>query len=76
MSEGNNKTLIYALAGAGALIGAALVFHYVSNKQEASSSSQCFEEIEALGPAKKEANGMLSFNYYKDIFMIISKHSK
>ena len=75
MSDGNNKTLVYALVGAGALIGAALVFHYVSNKQEV-TNSQCFDEIEALGPAKKESNGMLSFNYYKDIFMIISKHSK
>jgi len=66
--------MIYALAGVGALVAGALVFHYVSNKQ--ASNSQCFDEIEALGPPKKQSNGLLSFDYYKDIFMIISKHSK
>jgi len=73
--QGSNKGLVYALVGAGALVASALVFHYLSSKS-VSSSSLAFEEIEALGPAKKEANGLLSFNYYKDIFMIISKHSK
>lgn len=73
--QGNNKGLIYALAGAGALVIGALAFHYLSGKQTG-SSSLVFEEIESLGPPKKEANGLLSFNYYKDIFMIISKHSK
>ena len=73
-SESNNKALIYGLVGAGALITGALVFHYFSSKTV--SNSQCFDEIEALGPAKRETNGMLSFNYYKDIFQIISKHSK
>jgi hypothetical protein len=33
--------------------------------------SQVYEEIDALGPAKKEMNGMLSFMYYKDVFAII-----
>src|SRR6185312_5955041 len=72
--EGNNKAWLYGVIGAGALITGALVFHYFSSKQVA--SSQCFDDIEALGPAKREANGMLSFNYYKDIFTIISKYSK
>jgi len=35
-----------------------------------------FDEIEALGPPKKESSGFLTFPYYKDIFLIISKHSK
>jgi len=35
-----------------------------------------FDEIEALGAPKKESNGFLTFAYYKDIFLIISRHSK
>jgi hypothetical protein len=73
MSE--NKKLLYALAGGAALIGGAIIFSYLSGKSE-SSSSVCFEEIDALGPPKKEPNGLLAFNYYKDVFLIISKHAK
>ena len=68
--------MIYAVLGAGVLVGAALAFHFLTNKQGASSTSLVFDEIEALGPAKKEPNGFLAFPYYKDIFLIISKHSK
>jgi len=74
MSQSTNK-IWYAAAAAGALIGVAVLSHYLS-QGKSSSSSECFAEIDALGPPKKEGNGMLSFNYYKDIFMIISKHAK
>lgn len=74
MSDKMNKSLIYGLIGAGVLVAGAIVFHHLSSK--VTNSSACFDEIEALGPPKKEANGLLSFNYYKDIFMIISKYSK
>lgn len=74
MSEQNKKLLYVALGGA-ALVGAALVFALFSGKSE-SSSSICFEEIDALGPPKKESNGMFAFSYYKDVFLIISKHAK
>jgi hypothetical protein len=75
MSSTGNKGWIYALAAAGALVSAAVVFHLVSNKS-ASGSSLIFEEIDALGPAKKEPNGLLNFMYYKDVFGIIQKYSK
>jgi hypothetical protein len=73
----NNKAIIYGLAAAGALITGAILFNYLSNKtSSASSSSDVLAEIEALGPPKKSPNGLLTFPYYKDIFMLISKHSK
>ena len=70
----DSKKIVYALIGVGALVGGAIAFHYLSGKE--SGNSQCFEEIDSLGPAQKDANGLLSFPYYKNVFMIISKHSK
>lgn len=72
--SGSGKTWLYVVAGAAALVGAAVVFHNISNKQ--SVASAVFDEIDALGPPKKEMNGMLSFAYYKEVFGIIQKHSK
>lgn len=75
--EGNSKVVIYGIAAAAALIGGAILFNYVSGKSgSAPSTTAVFDEIEALGPSKKEANGLLSFTYYKDVFLIITKHSK
>lgn len=33
-------------------------------------------EIDALGPPRREANGLLNFTYFKDIFVLVQKHSK
>ena len=71
---GNNKVLLYSLLGGAALIGSAIIFHLLTNKE--SKSSQMFDDIEALGAPKREANGMLSFPYYKDLWFIIQKYSK
>jgi hypothetical protein len=60
-----NKVLFGALAVAGALVGGALLFHLLQ------SSSAVIEEIDALGPPKKEMNGLLSFAYFKDIMSIV-----
>ena len=75
MSDKSNKSLLYVAAGAAVVIGGALLFNYISNSSSA-SSSQCFEEIDQLGPPKKDPNGLLNFGYYKDVFLIISKHAK
>ncbi len=48
MSKESNKTMVYALIGAGALVVGALAFNYFANKPAV--NSQCFEEIDALGP--------------------------
>ena len=75
MSENRAKVVGYVLGGLGVVVGAALLFNYVSNSQ-GSSNTKCFEEIDLLGPPMKEANGMLAFSYYKEVFIIISKHAK
>lgn len=72
----NNKPLLIGLAAAAALIGGAVIFHLISGKQGASSSSAVLEEIDGLGAPKKEANGLLSFAYFKDIMQIVQKHGK
>jgi hypothetical protein len=33
-------------------------------------------EIKALGEPKREANGLLAFSYYKDVFSIIMKNAR
>lgn len=75
-SPGVNWKLI--LGGALALVGGAIAFHYLTQGKEgeaegttAHTTSKIMEEIKALGPVKKEMNGMLNFGYYKDLFMII-----
>ena len=34
------------------------------------------EDVDALGPAKKESNGILAFNYYKDLFTVVGRHGR
>lgn len=71
-----NKALYVGLAAAGALVGAAVLFHLISGKQSATSSSAVLDEIDALGAPKKEMNGLLSFPYFKDLMSIVQKHGK
>lgn len=67
-----------AIGVGAALVAGALIFHAISSKGEeaAQQSSKVLEEIDALGPPKKEMNGLLNFGYYKDVFFIIQKHAK
>ena len=69
---------IYAAAGLGLLVGAAYVFHSMSSGKEESGShlTQLYADVEALGPVKKDPNGMINFVYYKDLFCVIQKHTK
>jgi hypothetical protein len=38
--------------------------------------NKALEEISALGEPKREANGLLAFAYYKDVFSIIMKNAR
>jgi hypothetical protein len=72
----SDKKVIYAVAGGAAFVGAAVLFYlYSSNKGEV-TVDLCMEEIEALGPKQMTPQGILAFEYYKNIFAIISKHAK
>ena len=72
-SNNSSKTWLYILGAATAFVAAAVIFHKVSSSKEetAQHNSIVLEEIDALGPAKKELNGLLSFSYYKEVFFII-----
>lgn len=73
-STGANKTWIYLVAGAAALVLGAVIFNSFSSK--GSSMQVCLEDIDALGPIQRDSKGMLTFPYFKDIFTIVAKHSK
>jgi hypothetical protein len=78
-STGANKSWIYLVAGAGAFVAAAVLIHHFSGKEEGATAQQAnkvLEDIDALGPAKREANGLLNFTYFKDVFVLVQKHSK
>lgn len=67
----NNKPLLIGLAAAAALVGSAVIFHLFTGKQGASSNAAVLEEIDALGAPKKESNGLLSFDYFKNLMQIV-----
>lgn len=75
MSDSPNKTW-YIIAGGAVLIGAALAFHSMSGSSAAGNSDQMLEEIGQLGEPKRDQNGMLTFHYYKELFLIVNKHVK
>ena len=62
------------MGSAAALIGGALVFHFTKGK--VISTNQVLKEIDALGQPEKEEDGLLSFEYYQKVFIIISKYAK
>ena len=77
MSQSKNN-ILYIAGAAVALVGGALLLHYFSGKQteEGQVLSKALEEISALGEPKREANGLLSFPYYKEVFTIIMKNAR
>ena len=74
-SENANKALWVGLAAGAALIGGAVIFHLLQGKSS-SSTNALIEEIDGLGPPKKEMNGILSFGYFKDLMSLVQKHAK
>jgi hypothetical protein len=68
MSE-NKKNLWLAIAGAGALIGAALLYHYASGTSDgddAPSRDELILELKAAGLDEviKDKNGMIESRYF------------
>lgn len=72
----NNKGWIYALAGGVALVSAAVLFHLLTSKVEEKSVSQLYDEIDNLGEVKRDPSGVLSYPYFKDLFIIVYKQGK
>lgn len=76
MSSTPNNNWKYLVLGGAAVVASALLFNYFLSSETESSMSKCYEEVEALGPVKKESNGILGFNYYKDLFAIVGRHGR
>lgn len=68
-----SKAWIAALVGGAVLIGGALVFHLLQQKEDGPS---LLDDIDQLGDVKKGPNGYLQYDYYKRVFILIQKHSK
>jgi len=73
MSSQSNKNWVFALAAGAAVVVGAVIFHHLSQGKEdaAAATSKVLEEIDALGPPKKNMNGLLAFDYYQKVFFII-----
>lgn len=75
-AQNANKALWVGLAAGAALIGGAVIFHLIQGKAGSSSSNAVIEEVDSLGPPKKEMNGILSFSYFKDLMSVVQRHAK
>ena len=72
----SKKNLLYAAIGGVAIVGCALVYHIISNSEGAQQQDGLIDEIAALGEPKRDQNGLLSFHYYKELFLIVNKYVK
>jgi hypothetical protein len=61
MSSTGNKNWLFALGAAIAVIGGAVVFHLLSNKEttDGSGLNEALTEIAALGEPKRDPSGRL-----------------
>jgi hypothetical protein len=63
------------IAAGAIIIGGALLMNWLQGKSGA-SDQDLIDDIEKLGPVKKEMNGILSFPYFKDLMSIVQRHAK
>jgi hypothetical protein len=74
MSNDNNKAIWLALAGVGALVGAALVYHYASEGQGGEISDSDIKialEEQKIGEPQEQANGLLENRYFLNLLQFI-----
>ena len=70
----NLKKIGYIALGVGALVTVALLFNNANSKD--SKEQGMYDQISALGPPQKGQNGLLTFDFFKQVFMIVNKYSK
>lgn len=70
--------LPYIIGAVGALVGAALLYHYVSGmeNEEEEKYSELYNDLEQIGAIKKDASGMVVLDDFLKIFKTVTKHSK
>ena len=59
-----------------AAVGILSYYLFGNQAEKTDALSKSLKEIKALGEPKREANGLLAFSYYKDIFSIIMKNAR
>jgi hypothetical protein len=70
--------LPYIIAGVGAVVGGALLFHYLTGADEEGESKydELHSDLEEVGQVSKDASGMVKFDDFLKIFKLVTKHSK
>lgn len=71
-----SKNVKYALLGGAAVILAAVSYHYMSSKEAGTADCDIDEDLDKLGPLKRDANEMIDFDYFIKIFQISSFYAK
>lgn len=75
MSDESKKSMWMMIAGVGALVGAALLYHYATTDEGNSGNSE--EEIkkaleeEKIGEPARQANGLLENRYFLNLLQFI-----
>jgi hypothetical protein len=75
MSDESKKTLWMMVAGVGALVGAALLYHYATAADEDSANTEedikkALEE-EKIGEPVRTPNGLLESRYFLNLLQFI-----
>jgi len=71
-----SKNVKYALIGGAAVILAAVSYHYLSQKASETNEADIDEDLDKLGPLKRDTNEMIDFDYFIKIFQISSFYAK
>lgn len=71
-----SKNVKYALIGGAAVVLAAISYHYMTNKASDTVEADIDEDLDKLGPLKRDANEMIDFDYFIKIFQISSFYAK
>lgn len=68
-----DKRVMYGLlGGAAVLVGAALISHYLSQKEPDAFN----EDVDGLGPLQRDGTGHIEFEQFIKIFEISANHAK
>lgn len=79
MSDDNKKTLYLAIAGVGALVGAALLFHWAnSGDSDEPSHEELLMELKEkeLDNVQKSPNGMLDPQYFLKLLQYVGQSTR
>ena len=78
---GSNKNLVYALAGVGALVGAALIYSWVTDadNEEGAEGQEDLSELlqeKGLDDVKKNEYGMLDAKYFLELLQFVGEEMR